>query len=288
MLLSIGEWREGWKHYLWRPRSGPINPLAPQRVALRGEYGLGDVLFFLRFAPLLQRPFSLHLPPPLAKLAPVLQDQVELVGAADSQVWIADLPSLLETEATPPALPFNVQPTSLAALGPPPYLGLTWRAGTAVQRGRELGVEQRVLFKEIAPKLLGQALRGWPGTLVSLQRDPSPEELHALQIAAAAPVHDLSRTNEDLRQMLAVLAALDDYVTVSNTNVHLRAGLGRTARVLVPNPPEWRWMRAEGGSPWFPGFSVYRQPASRDWSAALAKLRSDLASSAGAAPRAPA
>jgi hypothetical protein len=101
-------------------------------------------------------------------------------------------------------------------------------------------------------------------------------------------VHDLSRTNEDLPQVLAVLAALDDYVTVSNTNVHLRAALGRTARVLVPNPPEWRWMRAEGGSPWFPGFSVYRQPASRDWSAALAKLRSDLASSAGAAPRAPA
>ena len=27
----------------------------------------------------------------------------------------------------------------LAAFGPPPYLGLTWRAGTDVLRGREIG-----------------------------------------------------------------------------------------------------------------------------------------------------
>ena len=28
----------------------------------------------------------------------------------------------------------------------------------------------------------------------------------------------------------------------SNANTHLRAGLGRPQRVLVPDPPEWRWM----------------------------------------------
>ena len=68
---------------------------------------------------------------------------------------------------------------------------------------------------------------------------------------------------------------LDDYVAVSNTNIRLRADLGRTARVLVPNPPEWRWMRSGDASPWFPG-SVYRQPASRDWTAPLRRLREDL------------
>jgi hypothetical protein len=73
-----------------------------------------------------------------------------------------------------------------------------------------------------------------------------------------------------------VLAELDEYVTVSNTNVHLLAGLGKTARVLVPYPAEWRWMRRDGASPWFAGFPVYRQAQSRDWSAALNQLRSDL------------
>jgi hypothetical protein len=131
-------------------------------------------------------------------------------------------------------------------------------------------------------------LRGWPGTLVSLQRAPQADELNAIRRAAGAAVHDLSSINEDLRDALAVLAALDEYVAVSNTNVHLLAGVGRSARVLVPSPPEWRWMRGDGGSPWFPGFSVYRQPVSRDWSAPLARLRADLVTSAAAPRPAPA
>jgi hypothetical protein len=231
------------------------------------------------------------LAPQLAKLAPLLAGQVEIaqLAASDWPVWIADLPSMLQTEETPGAFPLRASNDArerLAALGPPPYLGVTWRAGTDLRRSREFGVEQRILFKEIPPALLGRALQGWPGTMVSLQRAPLANELDAIRSAARAQVHDLSAANEDLREVLAVLAALDQYVAVSNTNVHLLAGLGRTARILVPSPPEWRWMRSEGGSPWFPGFSVYRQPANRDWSEPLRRLREDLFSSAGAAPRA--
>jgi Flp pilus assembly protein TadD len=285
MLLSIGEWREGWNHYLWRPRSGerPSGLPKQEKIVLRGEYGLGDVLFFLRFA---SGPFALHLPPPLAKLAPILR-AIELVESPGTAVGIPDLPSLLGTQATPPPFPLKAEREArLALLGPAPYLGLTWRAGTDLQRGPEFNVDQRVLLKEVPPAALGETVRGWPGTLVSLQRAPAPGELEALSAAARAAVHDLSAANDDLREALALLAVLDEYVAVSNTNIHLRAGLGRTARVLVPNPPEWRWMRTGEASPWFPGSSVYRQPASRDWSAPLRRLAEDLARSAGSAPRA--
>jgi len=57
----------------------------------------------------------------------------------------------------------------------------------------------------------------------------------------------------------------------------LRAGAGRTARVLVPRPAEWRWMAAGSSSPWFPGFSVYRQSIDGEWNAALDALGRDLA-----------
>jgi hypothetical protein len=82
---------------------------------------------------------------------------------------------------------------------------------------------------------------------------------------------------EDLNETLALLAQVDEHVAVINTNMHLLAGLGRPARVLVPRPLDWRWMRDPGGSPWFPGMSVYREPGSLDWTAPLARLRSDLA-----------
>jgi Tfp pilus assembly protein PilF len=305
MLLSVGEWREGWKHHLWRHHKARDRANRPEilparldgeRILLRGEYGLGDVLFFLRFAGELRTRgarIALELPPRVAKLAPLLAERIELAApaAGDRPIWIADLPSLLQTEAAPPAFTLSANRDArerLAGLGPPPYLGLTWRAGTDLRRSREFGVDQRILFKEIPPELLGRAIRGWPGTLVSVQRAPAPDELRALREASGKEVHDLSAVNDDLREALAVLAALDDYVAVSNTNIHLRAGLGRTARVLVPSPPEWRWMRGDGGSPWFPGFSVYRQPVSRDWSAPLARLREDLFTSAAAPRPAPA
>jgi hypothetical protein len=78
--------------------------------------------------------------------------------------------------------------------------------------------------------------------------------------------------NDDLEDALALLDVLDDYVGVSNTNTHLRAALGKTAQVLVPFPPEWRWGTAGDESPWFPGFRVLRQTPQRTWDAALAGL----------------
>jgi hypothetical protein len=144
-----------------------------------------------------------------------------------------------------------------------------------VSRGREFGAERSLLSKAVPPALLGAALRGWKGSVILLQRGAREGEAAAFSGALQAPVHDLSALGEDLRALAAVLSVLDDYVTVSNTNVHILAGLGRRAHVLVPRPPEWRWMH-DGASPWFPEFPVYRQPLSRDWGAPLANLRKDL------------
>ena len=69
--------------------------------------------------------------------------------------------------------------------------------------------------------------------------------------------------------MLALLAQIDDYVGVSNTNMHLCAALGRGARVLVSRSVESRWMAEGGESPWFPGFPVYRQAFGGGWRPAL-------------------
>jgi ADP-heptose:LPS heptosyltransferase len=89
-------------------------------------------------------------------------------------------------------------------------------------------------------------------------------------------VHDLSAANADLEEALALMALLDEYVGVSSTNVHLRHAAGRPSRVLVPNPPEWRW-GVQGESRWFPGTAVYREQVARGWDEAVARIRRDLA-----------
>lgn len=292
LLLSAGQWREAWPQYLWRnfaasPNAGRTLPqrLDGQRILLGSEQGIGDVLFFLRFVPALRaRGASVGLACE-AKLRPLLSGSglLDAPDRFDRQFAIGDLPALLETDDAPAAWPLAVSEDEkraakerLAALGRGPTLAVTWRAGTDTARGREFGAERTLLTKAVPPGLLGGALRGWPGSVVLLQRGARAGEAAEFAAALQAPVHDLSALGEDLRSLLAVLAVVDDYVTVSNTNVHLLAGLNRTARVLVPRPAEWRWTHEKEESPWFPGFPVYRQPLSRGWAEPLALLRRDL------------
>jgi hypothetical protein len=155
----------------------------------------------------------------------------------------------------------------LRRFGPPPYIGLTWRAG----------IQERNRLSKVAP-LEGMAtgLTGIQATFIALQRQPEPDETDKLADLIGCPVYDMTDLNNDLEAMLAVLDQLDDYICVSNTNTHLRAALGKFSRVLVPCPADYRWMRSGDSSAWFPGSVVYRETFENGWQPALDNLAADL------------
>lgn len=301
-LLLVGDFKRGWSDYEWKwRREGKTRPLPPspwvgtnlagRQVFLHAEQGLGDELFFLRFADQLKRHGADRIIyRPGKKIASLLSrargvDRLaaseETPSTADMVFSVGDLPRLLRMERVeqiPPPLALSPLPEQLdilrkqlAALGPPPYMGVTWRAGTKEESGR-----RRTLYKECPIPPLARLLGHFPATPLILQRHPKPGEVESFQEALGRPIHDLSALNDDLESMLALLALIDDYVGVSNTNMHLRAGVGKTARVLVPAPPEWRWMAEGKESPWFPGFTVYRQGYDGSWEGAFDMLTADL------------
>jgi len=332
-LLSRGRLGAGWAEYSHRPSLAhfrgkyPKVPLtrtlpatfAGKRINLAREQGLGDEIFFLRYAPALHAAGARLTYRAGNKIGSLLArvpcfdailDENAPLPDADFHVLVGDLPYAHAAQAlgAPPAcdlpalaaqlqgdphhngvLPVSVPPplgltplparlaelqARLAAAGPPPYTGLTWRGGTPP--GEQQGALGS-LYKKIDPAALGAALRARPGTFIALQRHPAAGELDALSAALGRPLHDFTDLNEDLEGMLALLALADEYVGVSNTNVHLRDSAGRPSRVLVPCPGEWRWMHAGEGSPWFPGTHTYRQTRQGDWGPALAALARDLA-----------
>ncbi|MDO8595621.1 MAG: tetratricopeptide repeat protein, partial [Sulfuricaulis sp.] len=300
IYLLTGNFKEGRQEYAWHwlrensaPRPLPPTPwdgsdLAGRSVFLHAEQGPGDEIFFLRFVNQLRQRGAGHIAyRPSKKIAGLLVrvpaidrlvDPQAIPPPSDFVFSVGDLPKLLgmeRVEQIPRSLALDPLPeklevlrAQLLALGPAPYLGVTWRAGTHRKDG--------VLFKECPVALLARTLREAPGTILVLQRHPEACEIEAFASALGRLAHDFSPLNEDLESMLALLALLDEYVGVSNTNMHLRAGAGKTARVLVPVPPEWRWMADGKESPWFPGFSVYRQGYDGDWEGAFAQLESDL------------
>ena len=279
--LRLGELEEGWAGYAWRPSriaAGRDAAPLPERlegltVAIEEEQGLGDTLFFLRYAGGLRARGARLAFRGDARLAPILGRTglfEEAPGRVDRVLLAGDLPRLLGSAGVAPALPLTPLPDRLAKArealrGLRAPVAVAWRAGT---RGAD---PQGILLKEIAPERLGQALAGVARDVVSVQRHPQPGETERFEAALGRPVRDLSGWNEDLEDALALMGETADCVGVSNTNVHLRAGVGRTAQVLVPFPPEWRW-GARGESAWFPGFAVLRQRADGSWDEALRAL----------------
>lgn len=280
--LSLGDYAKGWANYRYRhsvDRSSygfPDEPwpsdLKGMGVRIEAEQGLGDQLYLARFADLTRArgaDVSVRCDPELAKLIPDHGNpNVTEVRA------LGDLPYLLSATEVPPPLTLRADPSLVSSIkaqlvdtGPPPYIGVTYRAGIDAPGS---------LFKEIPLESLAGILSERPVTLVNLQRQPRDGETASLAEFSGRPTIDFSHLNEDLSGMLALLSLLDDYLGVSNTNMHLRAGLGLPARVLVCHPADYRWMATGTTSPWFPKFRLYRQEPTGDWSVALDQLKSDL------------
>lgn len=294
--LSCGYWEKGWGYYLGRSSvsearhflSREILPddLSGQRILLGREQGIGDEIFFLRFAPELKRRgawIGYVAAPKMVEMfrrLPFL-DQVETSGRAisrcDRRIPVGDLPWLFrqfsETQI-PSSLHLLPKPEllneiaeRLASLGPPPYFGVVWQAGS---RSRQS------LYKEVPRRAFASALRDLPGTVLSLQRLAPAEEHADFERTLGRPLVQLPGIDDDIERSLALMALLDELIGVSNTNVHLRAMVNRTGKVLVPFPPEFRWMHLVGASPWFPEFKTYRKSPVSGWEGVFRQLKDDL------------
>ena len=313
-LIAGGAWAEGWAEYRWRLVAQGLAQRAPDAAAtplpaaldgrqfvLMAEQGIGDEIFFLRFAPELVRRGARLAYRGDARLAAMLERTgqfalgVAAAGApappASSErgqagpepIFIGDLPWLTganEAGGFPPPLKLEPLPEQLRAAralleaaGPAPWVALTWRGGVAGAG------PARTQLKEIPIEHLGATLAPARATWIGIQRLPRPGECERLSQAIGAPVFDASAANDNLERMLALLSLCDAYVTVSNANVHLRESVagGGPMHVLIPHPPEWRWGLAGERSPWFAQATVHRQAATGEWDAALAGLARALA-----------
>lgn len=301
LRLSRGEFSEGWKDYLFRgsvsekrdrlSRDAIGADLSGRRLFLLRDQGLGDEIFFLRFVQILKSRGAWIGYRADSKIAGMVArlpfiDEV-FVGdnepaSYDTLLSPGDLPWLLDMDSAadiPPSIELATLPDRLVSIrgrlidfGPPPYIGVTWRAG----------IQLRNKLSKISPEgAIAKALRSVTGTVVALQRGPLEGELDTFGEVLDRPILDMTTLNDDLEGMLAVLEYLDDYVCVSNTNTHLRAALGKTSRVLVPYPADYRWMMTGDESPWFPGSGIYRQRPDGWWDDAFRRLEGDIVISLG-------
>ncbi len=309
-LLRNGDYAEGWLMYFNRHRAhakhavdheARINPLTglpfyieglAELAELRGkdvilvpEQGLGDELFFLRFTQrFLEVSGAASLwYAPMVKLFPLARKWKFPVTITDTSfddvpkgnaaaVPLGDLPFLCGHDGSWFPGHGEVEADEVEV---EPAIGVTWRAGVAE------GVHQGTISKFVPPRALGEALRGEQRRIIVIQRGMRDAEFQAFKDGLGRDDVEVfepkASPGQELLTILRRLRGLQEYVGVSNTNMHMLGLVGRGAHVLVPTPPDWRWPSLGGAndSPWFPHCHVYRQTA-YGWDEALEILQTSL------------
>jgi len=261
-----------------------------KRVLIICEQGLGDQLLFLRFLTLLKAKNAHIRVRASPKFLPLFEQNIyadiweadteKLPDDVDEILYMGDLPYALGIEHDkdiPPPLPLSPSPTimtqvykQLRDLGPPPYAALTWQAGLAMKKeGR--------FYKRIDKDILKKYFENYKGTLIILQRDVPKGEITEFLKGINCAAHNLTYLTDSMPHLLALLAIVDENIGVSNSNMHIRACLGKGSRILLHTKKDWRLrLKKDGSALWFPATKIYPNDRIRGWIPALNRLKKDL------------
>lgn len=290
-ILASGDDATGWVAYEARRRADPRiaaalaaaslpewrgEDVAGKTVAVVCEQGLGDSIYFSRFAATLAArgaTVEIVCQPPLMRLlrsvdgVAAVRTVAEGPTNADLMVPSGSLPGLLGARLSRPEgnVPYLRAEDDLiarwndrlAAL-PRPRIGLHARLANLV------GTESR---RSLADADLAPLLDGAPASFIDLSVDGLPP----LQGVTA-----LGREIGDFADTAAILHTLDLVITVDTALAHLAGAMGRPVWLLLRRPAEWRWGQEGDTCPWYPSMRLFRQQTAGDWSGPVAAIRRAL------------
>jgi Flp pilus assembly protein TadD len=293
-LLLDGQYAEGWHEYEWRWRlkncpfvrknfSQPQwrgKQLQNKRLLLHPEQGLGDIIQFARFFPLLAAyggHVILEIPFALRRLLDGIPGVTEIVTYGeklppyDLHCPVMSLP--LALRITLDTIP---EPMQFPALRNHPEkrtiidekslrVGLVWAGNPKhlEDRKRSISLLQLVPLAEI-PNVL----------FFSLAKERVPEQL--VEIASQFSVTDLCSSAKDFVDTAEHIATLDLVISVDTAVAHLAATMNKPVWLLLPYTPDWRWLRDREDSPWYPSMRIFRQTRAGDWSEVIERVKNEL------------
>jgi tetratricopeptide (TPR) repeat protein len=294
--LLMGDFERGWSEYEWRwRRRGAPRPKFegylpewkgedPQgkKIIVFEEQGLGDVIQFSRYLPVLARAGAevvFLVAAPLHRLLRSLSPDIALVDTPpeeagfDYRCALMSLPGRLKN--APPAAPYLREEPDLAA---------KWRAIIG-DRGFTIGVcwqgdpDSENDIARFAPLQYFAPLAKIPGVrLISLQKRHGLEQLPAfLENAAIEILEPFDDGPDAFIDAAAVMSGLDLIVTVDTSIAHLAGALGRPTFLALKYAPDWRWGLDRTDSPWYPTLKLFRQSERRDWGEVFEAIAEDIA-----------
>lgn len=287
----IRKWR-------WERRTEVQPPVYPawsgeslegRSIVIWSEFGLGDEMFFLRFAAMLKDQMgasrvSVVCQDPLYELFQtasrvdavysVSQAQAGEVAHHDYWVYPYDIPAYLplDIEHLPATVPYcHARRTELLPVRP----------------GRESALKVGIVFKG-APthendhwrslsslSVLDQLFERDDVTFYSLQKGEGAVE--AATYAARLPNFiDLGPTLQTFSDTAACVATMDLIISVDTSVANLAGAMGKPLCVLLPPYGDWRWHYVRDDSPWYPSATLFRRRLHESWEGVVSRVKAYL------------
>jgi hypothetical protein len=291
----MGDFERGWPEYEWRlhckeyaipafkqPRWDGA-PLQGRSILLYAEYGFGDTIQFIRYAPDVSERGGrviVACKKPIARLVASCPGVEQVVAEGDLLPEFAvyaplmSLPFILGTtlSSIPARVPYLATDAELVnrwgtETGPTGLfkIGVVWQGNPEYRQDRERSFRLAQLA----------GIAKIPGVhLFSFQRVFGLEQLHDAELPFA--ITDMGGKMSDFVDIAAALQSLDLVIAPDTSLAHLAGALGVRTWLVLAFAPDSRWLEGRSDSPWYPSMRLFRQKWRGDWEEVFERMTAEL------------
>ena len=288
-LLLKGNFTEGFKEYQWRLKCQKFldaprhnidvwkgEPLENKTILLYSEQGFGDIIQFVRYAPLLKERGATTVVGTFPNLTRLLEkaDGVDRAvsnaqeNEFDYQVHLLSLPHLTGTHENniPSKVPyFNIAKqdvenfsTIIDQSDDHVNIGLIWEGDPRHPNDKNRSIS----LETLSPLFKISGIQFY-----CFQKNTTKNDF----------VTDLSDHIQDFYDTAAAMMCMDAVISVDTAPAHLAGALGKPVYLLLPYAPDWRWMLDSTSTPWYPDMKLLRQGESKKWGPVIEQLLKEIA-----------
>ncbi len=278
------------KDFAKRPYLVPMwdgKPIPGKTLLVAPEQGLGDVVQFVRFLPLLKERSGARI---VLECQEPLFELFRDVEGCDSLIRRKDMfrPPDCEFDAYLPLLSAPLRlgltqerdiPAHTPYLSVDPARASTWRERLAGCSGLKIGLRwsgnsefphnarRSSTLADLAP------LAQIPGvTFVSLQQERVREE----EVPEGLRLLDFSEYLTTFAETAALISNLDLVVTTCTSTAHVAGAIGAHMLLTLGWDADWRWMADRDDTPWYPSARLFRQPELNDWKTVYTQVAREI------------
>jgi hypothetical protein len=255
------------------------------RILLHAEQGMGDTIFFGRYATRVAKEFGgkpiLWVQNSIVEVARTIEGVEQVIGESgplppiDTHLPIMSLPRVFNTslETVPNKVPYIRTDPARSAHWKKEFaqrtnkfkVGLVWEGGPFQPENflRSASLAAYAPLAEVPNVTFFFMQKG--GAEVQVKNPP-----------AGMDFMDLGPFIKDFSDTAAMLENLDLLISIDTSVIHFAGALGKPVWMFMAYSPGHMWMYNREDTPWYPTIRIFRQPAFKDWATPVARVKAEL------------